>query len=153
MDETAIDELGPIDYVVVEFRESKASFAGALATELASLVDAELIRVLDVVIIDKGTDGTYDVREFDDLRDGDALGDLRALDGQLAEVLAVADLDQVAGVTHAGTTAAIVVFENSWAAPLADAAQRSGGHLVADGRIPTQAVVDALEGAARAAEA
>ncbi len=153
MDECTVDELGPIDYVVVEFGDQKANFAGALATELASLVDAELIRVLDVVIIDTNKDGTYDVREFEDLRESDALGDLRALDGQLAEVLASADLDQVAGVIHTGATAAIVVFENSWAGPLAAAALRSGGHLVADGRIPTQAVVDALEMESEVADA
>jgi len=145
VDEAAVEELGPIDYVVVEFPALKPSLAGALATELASLVDAELIRVLDVVVIDKGEDRAYDVREFEDLKEHDALGDLSAIDGQIAEVLAVADLDQVAGLLEAGSTAAIVVFENSWAAPLATAAERSGGHLVANGRIPTPLVVEVLD--------
>ena len=153
VDEMAAEELGPIDYIVIEFPERIASLGGAMATELASLVDAELIRVLDVVIIDRDAKGAYGVREFEDLREADALGDLRAVEGQLADVLAVSDLDQVAGVIHPGATAAILVFENSWAAPLATAARRSGGQLVADGRIPTRAVIDALDvesGAGRA---
>ena len=93
-----------------------------MATELASLVDAELIRMLDLVIIEKGPDDTYEVREFEDLAARDRLGDLRAVEGQLAEVLAREDLDNVVRVLEAGTTAAVVVYENTWAAPLALAA-------------------------------
>ena len=148
MYDVVIDDLGPIDYLVVEFPARKPTFGGPMATELASLVDAELIRVLDVVVIDKRPDGTYDVREFEDLSEADALGDLLALEGRLAEVLAVADLDQIAGVLEAGTTAAVVVWENSWAAPFAAAARRSGGELIATGRIATQDLVDALGAAA-----
>ena len=95
MNDPVADELGPIDWVVVEFPGGKASLAGALALELASLVDAELIRVLDLVVVDKGTDGRYEVREFEDLGEADALGELRALGGELGEVLALEDLEHV----------------------------------------------------------
>jgi hypothetical protein len=150
VNDTADDEMGPIDYVVVEFPAPKASFAGAMATELASLVDAELIRVLDFVIIEKGTDGLADVREFEDLAGIDALGDLCALEGRLAEILTLEDLENVGEVLDAGTTAAVVVWENTWAGPFASAARRSGGQLVAGGRIPMQDLVGALDAAAPA---
>ena len=145
--EPAADEPGPIDYLVVEFPGRKTSVAGAMATELASLVDAELIRMLDLVIIEKGTDGSYEVSEFEDLAERDRLGDLRAVEGQLAEVLDRDDLDNVVQALDAGTTAAVVVYENTWAAPLALAARRCGGQLVASGRIPTPVLVDALDAA------
>jgi hypothetical protein len=143
--ETAGEELGPIDYLIVVFPSRTTSLAGAMATELASLVDAELIRVLDLVVVEKGADGDYEVREFEDLRENHALGDLHALKGQLAEVLAVEDLECVVASLEAGTTAAIVVLENSWAAPFAAAARRSGGQLAADGRIPMHELIDALD--------
>jgi hypothetical protein len=152
VNEAAVDEPGPIDYVVVEFPGPKATFAGAMATELASLVDAELIRLLDLVIVEKAPDGTYEVREFEDLAERDRLGDLRAVEGQLAVVLAREDLDAVVQTLDAGTTAAVVVYENSWAEPLALAARRSGGELVASGRIPTHVLVDALDAEAQLAE-
>ena len=145
MYDTACEELGPIDYLIVMFPARTTSLAGAMATELASLVDAELIRILDLVVVEKGADGGYDVREFEDLWDNEALGDLRALEGQLAEVLALEDLECVVASLEAGTTAAIVVLENSWAAPFAAAARRCGGQLAADGRIPMHQLVDALD--------
>ena len=145
MYDTAGEELGPIDYLIIVFPAPTTSLAGAMATELASLVDAELIRVLDLVVVEKGADGSYEVREFEELWENEALGDLRALDGQLAEVLALEDLECVVASLAAGTTAAIVVLENSWAAPFAAAARRSGGQLAADGRIPMHGLVDAID--------
>ena len=119
MYDKAGEELGPIDYLIIVFPARTTSLAGAMATELASLVDAELIRVLDLVVVEKWADESFEVREFEDLWEGEALGDLRALEGQLAEVLALADLECVAASLEAGTTAAIVVLENTWAAPFA----------------------------------
>jgi hypothetical protein len=141
-------ELGPIDYIVVEFPPATKNFSGAMATELASLVDAELIRILDLLIIDKSPDGGYEVLEFEDLGPDDALGDLRALEGKLAEVLALEDLDRIVEAIEPGATAAVLVWENTWAAPFATAARQAGGQLVASGRIPTQALVATLEAAA-----
>lgn len=153
MYDTAGEELGPIDYLIIVFPARTTSLAGAMATELASLVDAELVRVLDLVVVEKGADESWEVREFEDLREDEALGDLRALEGQLAEVLALADLECVVASLEAGTTAAIVVLENSWAAPFAAAARRSGGQLAADGRIPMHELVDALDPKPRPQEA
>jgi hypothetical protein len=135
------EDLGPIDYVVVELGPGAKGFGDALAREVALLVDAELVRILDLVLVEKDRDGRIQVVEFEDLRDP---GVLRALDGRLAEVLAFEDLANVAAAMDPGATGAVFVWENTWAAPFAAAARESGGQVVAGGRIPTQAVVAAL---------
>ncbi len=139
------DELGPIDYLVVELAGCTADLTGPLGIELASLVDAELIRVVDLVIVDKGTDGRYEVREIEDLKAADALGHLRVLEGQLAEVLGRKDLDRVVEALGDGATAAVLIWENTWAAPLVAAARRSGAEVVASDRVAMSTFVDALD--------
>jgi hypothetical protein len=134
-------ELGPVDYLVVEFPPGQQRFTGALLDELTSLVEAELVRVLDLVVLTKGPDGSVDVTEFEDLGDRDSLA---ALEGQLAEVLALEDVEHLAEAMEPGSVAGVLVWENTWAAPFAVAARESGGQLVASGRIPTQALIAAL---------
>ena len=134
--------VGPVDYVVVEFPEGSGSFSGAMAMELASLVDAEMIRVLDLLVLEKAEDGTVDGFEVEDLGD---LGDLRALAGQLAEILALEDIEHLAAAMEPRSRAGVLVWENVWAAPFAVAVRESGGQLIADGRIPTQALIAAAE--------
>ena len=136
------EELGPIDYMVVEFPPGTKNFSGAMAKELASLVDAGIIRVLDLLVIEKNTDGLIDGFEVEDLGD---LGDLRAIEGQLAEILAMDDVEHLAAAMEPGTVAGVLVWENAWAAPFAVAARESGGQLIATGRIPTQALIASLE--------
>ena len=145
------DTLGPIDFLVIEFAGRTADLTGPLGIELASLVDAELIRIIDLVVVDKISDRRYDVRELQDLQAADALGPLRVLHGQLAQVLAREDLERVVEMLGDGATAAVLVWENTWAAPLVAAARRSGGELIASCRIPMHTVVDALDPDIRAA--
>lgn len=135
-------EIGPIDYVVVEFPPGHDTFTGAMADELLSLVDAELIRVLDLLVLDKDADGNLEVFEFEDL---DTAGPLAALEGDLAEVLAAEDLAHLAEAMEPGTKAGVLIWENSWAAPFAVAAREAGGQLIAHGRIPTQALIASFE--------
>ena len=135
------DELGPIDYVVVEFPPGTARLNGAMAQELASLVDTEIIRVLDVILVHKDDDGSLEVMEFEDLDD---IGDLGLLEGRLAEVLAAEDVEHLAAAMTPGSSGVALVWENTWAAPFAVAARESGGQLVASGRIPTQALLAAV---------
>jgi hypothetical protein len=144
---SADEELGPIDYVLVEFPPGTMSFDGELATELASLVEAELIRVLDLMILAKDSNGEVDVLEFEDLDD---LGDLSVLEGQLAEVFSADDVAFVAEAMEPGSVAGLLVWENTWAAPFESAARRRGGRLIATGRIPTADLVAALEAGAAA---
>jgi hypothetical protein len=142
MTDNALDEFGPVDYLVVEFPPGEQHFSGELATELARLVDTGTIRVLDLVIVQKDADGTIDAFEIDDL---DRLDELRAAEAQLADILAADDVINLAEAMEPGSTAAVVVWENSWAAPFASAARRAGGQLVASGRIPIQALIASFE--------
>lgn len=144
MEGSNLDVLGPVDYLVVEFPADKANFSGEMAAELAALVDRELVRVLDLVIMSKDLDGAVAVDEVHEVDESD-LGQLRALEADLAMVLAEEDLEAIGKVLEPGNVAAVLVYENSWAGPFASAVRRSGGQLVADGRIHTQALLAAIE--------
>jgi hypothetical protein len=142
MTDTPDQELGPIDYLVVEFPAGEQRFTGAMATELAALVDAGLIQILDLLVLVKDAEGDVEAFEIEDMGD---LGALQALEGQLAELLALEDVEHLAAAMEPGSAAGVIVWENSWAAPFAIAARESGGQLVASGRIPTQALIATLE--------
>ena len=137
-----IDELGPVDFVVVEFPAGASHFTGEMVNELAALVDAGTIRVLDVLILSKDADGSVEALEIDDL---DAVDELRAIETELATILAEDDVEHLAAAMEPGTVAGVLVWENLWAARFASAARRSGGQLVASGRIPIQAIIASLE--------
>ncbi len=137
-----IDELGPVDYLVVEFPAGSKHFSGEVAAELAALADTELIRVLDILIIDKDENGDIEAFELDDL---DMVDELRVLETQIAEILAEEDVEHLAAAMEPGSTAGVVIWENTWAAPFASAVRHSGGQLIANGRIPVQAIVASLE--------
>ena len=111
-----IDELGPVDYLVVEFPGSK--FNGEIAPTLVDLVDRGIIRVLDLVMIQKEADGTFEAFELSDIDDGEA-GDLRKLETEIAEVLSADDVANAAAALEPGSTAGMLVYENFWAAPFA----------------------------------
>src|SRR6185436_5925761 len=121
---TPLDELGPVDYVVVEFPAGAQNFTGEMAAELVRLVDAGTIRVIDVLILEKNEDGTVDAHELSDIEE---LGELQAVEAQLAELLAEDDVLHLAAAMDPGTTAGVLIWENLWAAPFASAARRSGG--------------------------
>jgi hypothetical protein len=144
MEASDLDVLGPVDYLVVEFPADEANFSGEMAAELTALVDRKLVRVLDLVIMSKDLDGEVTVDEFHDV-DESKLGELHALEAGLALLLAEEDLDAIGKVLEPGNIAAVLVFENSWAGPFASAVRRSGGQLVADGRVHTQALLAAIE--------
>jgi len=149
MSDDMLDELGPVDYLVVEFPPGASHFTGEMAQELASLVEAGTIRVLDLLILQKDADGTVEALEIDDL---DALDELRTIETALATILAEEDVEHLAAAMEPGTTAGVLVWENSWAAPFASAARRSGGQLIASGRIPIQAIIASLEAEAAQTE-
>jgi hypothetical protein len=142
MTNTRLDELGPVDYVVVEFPAGAKNFTGEMAAELLKLVDAGTIRVIDVLILDKNEDGSVDATELSDIEE---LGELQAIEAELAELLAADDVNDLAAAMDPGSTAGVLIFENLWAAPFASAARRSGGQLIANGRIPIQAIIASIE--------
>jgi Family of unknown function (DUF6325) len=139
---TELDSLGPVDYIVVEFPAGESSFTGEMADELIALVEAGTIRVIDVLILTKNEDGTVDAMELSDI---EQLGPLQTVEAQLAELLAEEDVEHLAAAMDPGSTAGVLIWENLWAAPFASAARRSGGQLIANGRIPIQAIIASIE--------
>jgi hypothetical protein len=142
MTQTSLDELGPVDYLVVEFPAGESNFTGEMANELVALVDSGTIRVIDVLILTKDADGSVQAMELSDLEN---LGPLQQIEAELAELLAEEDVANLAAAMDPGSTAGVLIWENLWAAPFASAARRAGGQLVADGRIPIQAIIASIE--------
>jgi hypothetical protein len=142
MSEASLDQLGPVDYLVVEFPAGASNFTGEMAEELIALVDSGTIRVIDILILTKHDDGSVDAMELSDV---DELGPLQALEAELAELLAEEDVEHLAAAMEPGSTAGVLIWENLWAAPFASAARRAGGQLIANGRIPIQAIIASIE--------
>ena len=143
MDEVdEVDELGPVDWIVVEFPGSK--FNGQIAPALRDLVERDLIRVLDLLVLKKDADGSLEAFELSDL-DEEEIGGLRTYESELAMLLSEEDVTSLAAAIEPGSSAGVLVWENTWAAPFASAVRRSGGQLVASGRIPIQALLAAVE--------
>jgi hypothetical protein len=140
--DASLDELGPVDYMIVEFPAGASNFTGEMAKELLALVESGTIRVIDVLILTKNEDGSVDAMELSDIED---LGPLQTVEAELAELLAADDVDHLAAAMEPGSTAGVLIWENLWAAPFASAARRSGGQLIANGRIPIQAIIASIE--------
>jgi hypothetical protein len=136
-------EMGPIDYLVVEWPDRQPT--GEAMPYLVDLVDRGLIRLLDLAFIAKAEDGSVTRMEIADL--GEEAGELAVFVGAESGLLSDEDTDQAAAALEPGTSAALLVYENRWAAPFATAVRRSGGQLVASGRIPIQAIIAALDAA------
>jgi hypothetical protein len=140
--EQELDALGPVDFLVIEFPAGHSTFTGEMAEELVKLVEAGTIRLIDAMILTKDEDGAIDAIELSDAGD---LGPLVTLESELAELLAADDVAHLAAAMDPGSVAGVLVYENLWAAPFASAARRAGGQLIADGRIPAQAIIASLE--------
>jgi len=140
-----VEEMGPVDYIVIEWPGKQPT--GEAAPILLDLVDRGLIRVLDIAFLTKGEDDSVAGLEISDL--GDEVAELKVFEGASSGLISDDDLAEAAKALEPGPAAAVLVYENSWAAPFAAAVRRSGGQLVASGRIPLQgilAVLDAAEG-------
>jgi hypothetical protein len=140
--EDQLDEMGPVDYLVVEFPTGHQNFTGEMITELNSLAASGAIQLLDLLVLEKADDGTIEAFEIDDL---DGASPLLELEAEIAEILAAKDVANLAEAMHPGSVAGVIVWENTWAAPFASAARRAGGQLIASGRIPIQAIAASLE--------
>lgn len=142
MTDRTLDELGPVDYLIVEFPAGSQNFTGEGAAELVRLHDAGIIRVMDVLIIAKDADGSIEAMELSDLPE---LGELAQLEAQLVQTLAEDDVVHLAAAMDPGSVAGVLIYENLWAAPFGSAMRRAGGQLIANGRIPIQALIAAVE--------
>lgn len=134
---------GPIDYILVEWSGRQPN--GEAMPYLIDLVDRGLIHVIDLAFITKGEDGSVAMLGLADL--GDAVAEFAAFEGASSGLLDDDDLQQAGAVLAPGTSAALLVYENVWAAPFADAVRRSGGELVASGRISAEDLIAALDAA------
>ena len=137
-----LDELGPVDWIVLEFPETRLT--GEIAPIVKDLVDRELIRVLDLLFLTKDADGGYEAFEASDLEDSE-IGGLRGFETGLAMLLSEQDVTDLVETIEPGSSAAVLVWENLWAAPFGAAVRHAGGQLAASGRIPIQAVIGAIE--------
>jgi hypothetical protein len=137
-------EIGPIDYLVVEFPGSRMTGRGLPL--LVDLVEAGTIRILDLVFVSRAADGSLTIAEIADF-DGDGQLDLAVFEGASSGLLGEDDIAEATSVLEPGSSAGILVYENLWAAPFAAEVRRGGGRLVAGGRIPVQAVLDSLDAA------
>ena len=142
MSDPSLDQLGPVDYVVVEFPAGASNFTGEMVEELLALVDSGTIRIIDILILTKDADGSIDAMELSDVGE---LGPLEELEAELAELLAEEDVVHLAAAMEPGSVAGVLIWENLWAAPFASAARRSGGQLIANGRIPIQAIIASIQ--------
>lgn len=141
-------EMGPIDYLVVEWpKESPPT--GEAFPYLVDLVDRGVIRILDLAFVEKDQDGNVLALDISDF-DGDGYNDLAVFEGVSSGLIGEDDQQEAGGVLEPGTAAAIMVYENTWAAPFATALRKTGAQLVAQGRIPINdliATLDELEAA------
>jgi hypothetical protein len=141
MSEAQLAEMGPIDYVVLEWAGDQP-VTGEVMPLLLDLVDRGIIRILDIAFLVKGDDGSVAAIDFAEVAQQD--GSLDAFEGASSGLLGQDDLEEAAAALEPGTVAGVLVWENRWAAPVAVAMRRSGGQLVASGRIPVQAVLASL---------
>jgi len=137
-----LEELGPIDYIVMEW-QGELPATGEVQSLLLDLVDRGIIRILDIAFVTKGPDGSVTAVDVGDLEQVAAA--FAVFEGASSGLLGFEDLQEAAAALEPGTAAAVLVWENRWAAPVAAALRRSGGQLVASGRLPVQAVLAALD--------
>ena len=141
MSADAVEELGPIDYLLVEWPGGKPT--GEALPHLVDLVDRGLIRLLDLAFIAKAEDGSVARIEIADL--GGEVPEVAVFAGVSSGLVSDEEVGQAGEVLEAGTAAALLIYENRWAAPFAAAARRSGAQLVASGRIPVEDVLASLD--------
>jgi len=143
-----LEEMGPIDYLVIEFPGSRMRGEGLPL--LVDLVDRGIIRILDLLFIRKLPDGSVVRLEISNLGT-DGQRDMSVFEGASSGLLDQEDIDAAAAAIEPGSTAGLIIYENRWAAPLATALRRGGAQMVASGRIPIQALLAAVDAAEAAA--
>lgn len=135
-----LDEMGPIDYVVLEWPGRQPE--GEAMPALLELVDRGIIRILDLAFVRKEQDGTVVGLDLSAMG-GDP--QLTVFEGASSGLLGHDDYQEAGAAIEPGCSAALLVYENTWAAPLASALRRSGAQLVANGRIPVNAIISTLD--------
>ena len=130
---------GPVEYIIVGFPGNK--FNGQIAPELIALVESGTIRILDLIFIGKDTDGSVATFEIDEL---DSAVGFSTLDGNVGGLISPDDIEFAAQSLEPNSSAALLIWEDVWAAPFAEAVRRSGGVLLEGARIPHELITPAL---------
>jgi len=133
-----VDEMGPIDYLIVEFPGKRQPGSGLPL--FLDLVDRGIVRILDLVIIRKEIDGTIVRVELANLSP-----ELAVFEGVCSGLLDQHDIDNAAAIIDRDSAAGLLVYENRWAAPFVRALRREGAQLIATGRISPEAVLAQLD--------
>jgi len=142
MSETEL-EIGPVDFIIIEWPPG-AQLTGEGLAEIVNLTERGIVRVLDLAFVKKEEDGSVAGIALTDL-DHDGTLDIVAFEGASSGLMSQEDYDEAGEALEPGAAAAIIVYENTWAAPFVAAVRRSGGQAVAGGRIPVADLLDALE--------
>lgn len=142
--------IGPVEYMIVGFPGNR--FTGEIAPELAKLVEAGTVRILDLIFVGKAADGTVTTFEFDQR---DELAGFAAIDGEVGGLISAEDIEYAASLLEPNSSEALLVWEDVWAAPLLEAMRRADGVVLEGARIPhelVQAAVDELASASGAVQ-
>lgn len=131
---------GPVDFVLLEFPQDRLT--GKASEALLDLVERGVIRLFDLMVISKNEDGSVEALELNDPAGVDGFSYFA---GARSGLLGDDDIAEAAGAMQPGTVAALIVYENTWAAPFVAAARESGGEVIASARIPAADIMDALE--------
>ena len=131
--------IGPVEYVILGFPDNK--FTGQIAPELMKLVDGDLINIIDLTFISKDAEGTVTVVEFDAVEE---LAAWAGLDAEIGGILTDEDVAHAALSLEPNTSAVLLVWEDTWAAPLADAVRNANGVVLEGARIPHEFVEEAV---------
>ena len=142
MSETEL-EIGPVDFIIIEWPPG-AQLTGEGLAEIVNLTERGIVRVLDLAFVKKEEDGSVAGIALTDL-DHDGTLDIVAFEGASSGLMTQDDYDEAGEALEPGAAAAIIVYENTWAAPFVAAVRRSGGQAVAGGRIPVADLLEALE--------
>ncbi|MCK8615715.1 DUF6325 family protein [Gordonia sp. C13] len=137
-DESADRELGPVDYVVVEWAGTQPT--GEALPYLMDLIDRGIVRLIDIAFLTKADDGSIAELEI-----GELSAEFAIFDGAATSILDDTDIGEAAAALEPGSSAAILVWENLWAAPFATALRNNGGRVVASGRVPVDALLETLD--------
>jgi len=131
--------MGPVEYILVGFPGNK--FTGEIAPELVALVQSGTVRILDLIFIGKDADGSVVFFEIDEL---DSVAGFEGLEGEAGGLISPEDIEHAASMLEPNSSAALLIWEDLWAAPFAEAVRRADGVLLEGARIPHELIEPAM---------
>ena len=133
---------GPIDFVALEFKGNQ--FKGEILPALLDLVNREVIRVIDMIVVKKDADGTVTTQEMQE-HDDAVLAVFNPLKAEINGMIQVEDIEMIGENLEPNSTAAVILFENLWAIKFVEAVENANGRSVMHVRIPHELVVETME--------